>query len=608
MTGETTFVFGLIGFAVLLMASNRVRFDIVALLVVLALMLSGILSVQEALAGFGSPVVINVAGLLVVGEMLDRTGVARAVGDLILKKGGKNETVLLALIMAGVAVLGSTMSSTAVAAVFIPIVFRISAESEINVSRLLMPMSYAALISGMLTLIATAPNIVVHGELINQGFSGFGFFSFTLVGLLVLAVAIVYILLARRIFFPDKEPESSVGLWARSMLEMWLDFGSLDIIDTVKVAVGSPLAGFTVADSQISSHYNTRILGIMRTDRQGHEQIVAAAPEIQLREGNVLMVLGTLENRNRLMEEQGLVSIKLSESTMKRWHWELGIASILIHPESKFIGQTLREMNFRTHYDINVMGMRRDKKQIIDFMDTKLDSTCILLVSGTWSRINQLQSLTHDFIIVEQPAEHRQIVPAYRRLPIALVILGAMVLFTVFDIVPLVAAVLLAGLAAVFTRCLSMEDAYRSIHWRSLVLLAGMMPLADALDKTGGTRLIIETLMAVVGDAGPQVMLTAVFFLTTALGLFLSNTIAAILVAPIAISAAQALNVSPYPFCVAVLIAASAVFVTPVSSPVVTMVVEPGRYTFFDFVKAGIPLLLLTYIVTLFAAPLLFPF
>ncbi len=608
MTGDTATVFILIGAAVILMASNRVRFDIVALLVVLALMLTGILSVKEALSGFGSSVVIMVAGLLVVGEMLDRTGVARAVGDLILKKGGKSEKILLALIMAGAAILGSAMSSTAVVAVFIPIVFRISAETNINVSRLLMPMSYAALVSGMLTLIATTPNIVVHDELKKAGFEGFGFFSFTFVGLLVLAVAIIYILLARKIFFPAKTPEPSVGKRARSMKEIWLDFGSEDMIDTVKIAAGSPLAGFTIAGSELGSHYNIRVLGIMRADRQGLEQIVAAAPELQLREGNVLLVLGTPESRNRMMEEQGLVSEILTEASRKRWMWELGIASVLIHPESKFIGQTLRQINFRSLFNIHVIGMRHGKKPVSDFLEMKLDATCILLVCGAWSRINQLQALTHDFIVMELPAEQREIVPAYRRKPVALFILGTMVLVSVFNLVPLVAAVLLAALAAVFTRCLSMEDAYRSIHWSSLVLLAGMMPLAEALDKTGGTRLIVEILMTAVGAAGPRVMLTAIFFLTAALGLFLSNTVAAVLAAPIAISAAQVLNVSPYPFGVAVLIAASAAFVTPVSSPVVTLVVEPGRYSFFDFVKAGIPLLLLTYFVTLVVAPLIFPF
>ncbi len=190
----------------------------------------------------------------------------------------------------------------------------------------------------------------------------------------------------------------------------------------------------------------------------------------------------------------------------------------------------------------------------------------------------------------------------------ALVILAAMILLTVFDIVPLVAAVIMAALAAVFTRCLTMGDAYRSIHWSSIVLVAGMLPLADALEATGGTDLVVDAMLSAVGDAGPRVMLTVIFFLTAGLGLFLSNTASAVLVAPIAIYVAKALNVSPYPFAVAVVIAASAAFSTPVSTPVVTLVVEPGRYRFMDFVKVGVPLLMLTYLVTVLLAPIVFPF
>ena len=211
MPGETIFIFTLVGVTAALMASNRVRFDIVSLLVVLSLMLSGVLSVGEALSGFGNPVIILVACLLVVGEMLDRTGVAAAIGDWILKKGGSNETRLLIVIMVGAAVLGAVMSATAVVAIFIPIVLRVAAETNLNVSRMLLPMSYAALISGMLTMIATTPNLVVSEELKNAGFEGLGFFSFTPVGLAVLVVAIVYILLVGRRFLPGEVQASATN-------------------------------------------------------------------------------------------------------------------------------------------------------------------------------------------------------------------------------------------------------------------------------------------------------------------------------------------------------------------------------------------------------------
>jgi len=281
---------------------------------------------------------------------------------------------------------------------------------------------------------------------------------------------------------------------------------------------------------------------------------------------------------------------------------------ILIHPESILIGKTLKESKFRSHYAMHVVGLRRDKAAVEGFQDITLRASDALLVTGPWSRLQLLQSETHDFVVLEMPRELTERVPGYRRMPVALAILAGMVLLTLLDIVPLTAAVIMAALAGVFTRCLTMTDSYRAIHWSSLVLIAGMLPLADALNATGGTQWVVDRLLAAFGDSSPQVMLTVLFFLTATLGLILSNTASAVLVAPIAIAAAGALEVSPYPFAVAVLIAASAAFATPVSTPVVTLVVEPGRYKFMDFVKVGVPLLLITYLVTLWLAPLVFPY
>lgn len=607
MNPEMIFVFSLIGVAAILMASNRVRFDIVALLVVLALMLSGVLSVGQALAGFGSSVVILVAGLLVIGEMLARTGVARAVGDWILKKGGTSETRLLVLIMLGAGLLGSIMSSTAVVAIFIPIVLRIAAETKLNSSRLLMPMSYAALISGMMTLIATTPNIVVHEELKNSGFTGFGFFGFTVVGVAILLVAVAYMLLFGRRLLPAEAVDTAGSITVRSIFDIWEDFRTGEDYQRLRIDERSPLADITLAEADLESRYQLRILGVMRGG-SGELHLAAVSPAIQLAGGDMLAVVGSPEELERFCEEQTLQPQPRSKQEQNRWLWDIGGSVALIHPDSGLIGKSLRDAEFRSNYGIDVLGLRRAGEAVAEYANTRLQASDSLFLVGPWSSIRQLQTLAHDFIVLEMPAELADVVPSYRRMPVALAILVAMVLLTVFDLVPLVAAVLLAVLAAVFTRCLTMEDAYRSIHWSSLVLVAGMLPLADALDVTGGTQLIVDTLLYTAGDSGPYVMLSIIFFLTAGLGLVLSNTASAVLVAPIAIYVAAAINVSPYPFAIAVLIAASSAYSTPVSTPVVTLVVDPGRYRFIDFVKVGVPLLLLSYLVTLLLAPLIFPF
>lgn len=608
MTGEMKFVFGLIIVAAAAMASNRIRYDIVALLVVLALMLSGVLTVGESLAGFGSSVVILVAGLLVIGEMLDRTGVARAVGDWILKKGGTNETRLLVVIMVAASILGSVMSSTAIVAIFIPIVLRIAAEAKLNASRMLIPLSQAALISGMLTLIATPPNLVVNEELIGAGFEGFGFFGFTVVGILVLVVAVVYVLVLGRRLLPGAAEVAAVTSQRRRVDELKLHFQIPGELAKLRVEPESPLVGMTIAEAKIETDYGLRIIGVLRRAPRSENRIPAPGPDFEIHALDELLLFGESEDGTRLADDKGLTRVAITAGSRQRWLWEAGGAVVLIHPESRLIGKSLVEAEFRSRYNVHVLGMRREQEPVTDVRDTQLAAADSLFVFGSWPRIRQLQALTHDFIVTELPAEHAEIVPEYKRMPTALTIVGIMVGLAIFDVVPLVAAVIMAVIAAIFSRCLTMEDAYRAIPWSSIVLVAGMLPLADALQQTGGTDLIVGALMEAVGESGPGVMFSCLFFLTAILGLFLSNTAAAVLVAPIAVVAAAKLSLSPYPFAIAVLIAASAAFVTPVSTPVVTLVVEPGRYKFMDFVKTGVPLLLLTYVVTLLVAPLIFPY
>ena len=591
-----------------MMASNRVRFDIVGVLVVLALSLTGVLSIGDAISGFGSTVVIMVASLLVVGEMLDRTGVARMMGDFILKKGGSNETRLLILIFCGAAALGSLMSSTAIVAIFIPIVLRVAAKTNLNASRLLLPMSYAALISGMMTLIATTPNIVVHDELRSKGYDGFGLFSFSLIGIAVLVVAIVYLVFFGRNMIRCEETEQPGESLGRSTREMWADYRIQERIACLRVSASSSLVGKQLANSSLESEYKIRLVGVLRVSRKGKAFISIPGPSFEIRSGDALIVMGEEHDRERVSSALGVNSENLSESDRLKWMWELGVAAVLLHPESQIIGKTVREVMFRSRFSLQVVGLRRGDEIVDNFEDVQLRASDTLLVTGTWPRINQLENRNHDFIVLEIPAEKAEVVKEYKKMPVALFILASMVLLMVFNIVPFTAAVMMAALAAVLTRCLTMEDAYHAIHWSSIVLVAGMLPLAEALNVSGGTGLIVESLMSNLGQAGPIAMMSALFMLTAALGLFLSNTAAAVLVAPIAITTAEALNVSPYPFAVAVVIAASAAFMTPVSTPVVALVVAPGRYKFMDFVKVGVPLMILTYLVTIVVAPLIFPF
>jgi di/tricarboxylate transporter len=607
VSSDAIFVFALTVIAGLLMASNRIRYDAVALLVVLTLMLSGVLSVGESLSGFGSPVVVLVVCLLIVGEMLARTGVAAAVGDWILQRGGKSERRLLVLIMLAAGILGAVMSSTAIVAIFIPIILRIASDTGLNASRLLLPMSYAALISGMLTLIATTPNIVVHEELKAAGYEGFGFFGFTIIGAIVLVAAIVYILFIGRRLLPGEESTESSGSAKRSVFDLWRTFNTTDDFCRARMLPSSSLVGQANAQAHIEERYGVRLVGI-EPEKSRSTSIVPPASGARYSVNDVLLLVGSDGGLAKAIEELDLTRLERSAETRKRFLWDFGGASVLVHPDSTLVGKTVREADFFTRFRLQVIGLRHGREPVEDYAGTPLKSGDSLFVLGPWSRIKRLAERNHEFVVLELPSEIGDVAPERSKMPVALAILVGMVILMMADVIPLTAAVMIATMMAVATRCLSLEEAYRSVHWSSIVLIAGMLPLADAMAVTGGTQMIVDALLDLSGDAGPYAMLTLVFFLTATLGLILSNTASAVLVAPVAIYVARALEVSPYPFALAVLIAASAAYSTPVSTPVVTLVVDPGRYRFADFLKVGIPLLMLTWLVTLAVTPLVFPF
>jgi di/tricarboxylate transporter len=608
MTSDIAIVFGILGVAGVLFASGRVRLDVTALLVVMALMLSGVLTPREALAGFGDPVVPLVAALLVVGEMMTRTGVSYAMGRWLAQVGGTSETRLLVLLMITAAVLSSVMSSTAVVAVFIPVVLTISARTDLNASHLLMPLSFAALVGGMLTLIATTPNLVVSAELDAKGLEPFGFFSFTPIGMAVLGVAVAYMWLAGRHFLPGGQvapPKTD----ARTLGDLWIGFGLEGSGHRLRVSARSSLVGRTLGEAGIGTRFHARVIGIERAGRRGgREFLPTPGSDAEIHDGDVLCAVAEPDAAAALATQEELDPLAIGDEDRELWRTELGMAVVLVHPESRLDRKTLRGSEFRSSHALHVLGLRRRGAIVPAFADEPLEPGDSLLVTGSWHSIARLQGDTRDFVVLTLPEELDEVAPARQRAPVALLILAGMVLLAAFDVMPVVAAVLLAALAAVFTGCLSMEDGYSAISWSSLVLIAGILPVADALERTGGVDLIVEVLVEGLGAAGPYLLMTVFFFLTAGLGLVLSNTATAVLVAPIALRAAAVLDVSPYPLAMAVAIAASAAFVTPVSTPVVTLVVAPGNYGFLDFVKVGLPLLVLTWATTLLVTPIFFPF
>lgn len=605
MTTEAAIVFGIAGVAMLLLATERLRYDMVALLVLLSLALSGVLTEREVLAGFGSPVVLIVAGLLVVGEMLTRTGVASAIGAIVAKRAGKSEVRLVILLMLVAGVLGSVMSSTAVVAILIPVVATTAAPLGINVSKLLMPMSYGALISGMLTLIGTPANLVVSRELQEATGAGFGFFTFVPVGVAVLVSAIVYMVFVGRRLLPGEEVP--VRTPAAGMRDIAEEYGILGKFHRLRVPVNSPLARRTLREAAMSGR-NLRVSVVERQKRVGVSIISEPAADFVVRPGDILVVHGPPEAARELQVELELVRMPITEQHRRLWIRYVGLVTLFVHPQSSLIGQSVVSSRFRERFGFQALALRRKGALIDDFASEELRVGDALLVQGPWRRIPELREYAQDFVLMTIPEEAHRIAPEVDKAPIALTILTAMIVLSVTGVVPVSIAVLAAAGAAVATRCITMTQGYRAIHWEIVLLLAGMIPLADAMEKSGGLTVLVSGLLSVVGDAGPHAMLIALFALTASLSMVMSNTATAVLVAPMAMAASHALGVSPEALMMTVAIASSAAFASPVASPVVTLVTEPGQYRFAHFLKVGLPLLLLTGAVTVLVTPLVFPF
>ncbi|ATA21385.1 di/tricarboxylate transporter [Gibbsiella quercinecans] len=610
MNGELLWVLSLLLVAIVLFTTNKLRMDVVALLVIVAFVLSGTLTLPEAMAGFSDPNVILIAALFVIGEGLVRTGVAYQVGDWLVKVAGSSETKMLALLMATVAGLGAFMSSTGVVAIFIPVVLSVAARMKTAPGRLMMPLSFAGLISGMMTLVATPPNMVVNSELVREGAHGFGFFDFTPVGVLVLLLGIGYMLIARR-WLGNDDGESTRETWQRrTFRDLIRDYKLSGRARRLAIRSGSPLVGHSLDELHLRARYGANVVGIERWKRF-RRVMISASGSTELRERDVLLIdmSDSDVDLRQFCSEQLLEPMVLRGDYFSEQARNVGMAEVSLIPDSALLGKSLRETVFRTRYDLNVVGIRRNGEALAGkLVDEPLQFGDILLVIGDWKAIRQLQAETHDFIVLNLPAEVDEVAPAITQAPHALFCLALMVAMMLTDEIPNPIAALIACLLMGQFRCIDMESAYKSIHWPSVILIVGMMPFAQALQKTGGVDLIVHGLMDVAGSMGPRVMLVCLFVLCATIGLFISNTATAVLMAPIAIAAAREMGVSPYPFAMIIAIAASAAFMTPVSSPVNTLVLGPGNYKFGDFVRMGVPFTFLVMLVSVVVVPWLYGF
>ena len=605
--------------------NGKLRSDLVALCALVLLILFNILTPEEALSGFSNPIVIMMVGLFVVGGAIFKTGLAKMISSKILRLAGKSELKLFILIMMVTAFIGAFVSNTGTVALMLPIVVSMAASANISPGRFLMPLAFASSMGGMATLIGTPPNLVVDEVLSNAGFTDLSFFSFTPIGVICVLIGLVVLIPLSKFFLVKKEDgKDTKTTTGHSPKELAKKYQLSDNLYRIQIRPGSRIGGKKLQELNITQAYNLSILEIRRqSSSQGRflktvDQSLAG-PHTELQENDILYVFGPFEKVNQFAKEQNLeltdthVSEYVEGAEVEKLSVrEIGIAEVLLMPDSKLINKAVKDSGFRDKYSVNILGIQRKGEYILnDIKDIKMHAGDILLIQGTWDSIARMSQKQSQWVVLGQPLEEASKVTLDYKAPVAALIMVLMIAAMVFDFIPIppVAAVIIAGILMVLTGCFrKVEEAYQTINWESVVLIAAMLPMSLALEKTGASNLISEKLVSGLGDYGPLVLMARIYFTTSLPTMFISNTATAVLVAPIALQSAIAINVSPYPFLLAVTVGASMCFASPFSTPPNALVMSAGKYTFMDYVKVGLPLQIVMGIVMVFILPLLFPF
>lgn len=603
---------------------GRVRADIVALTALAALLVLGILTPAEALSGFSSPIVIMMIGLFVVGGAIMQTGLAKLAGNKLMALSRGNETITFLLVMLVTSFIGAFVSNTGTVALMMPIIMSIAAGSGMQSSRFLMPLAFAGSLGGMLTLIGTPPNLVIDEVLTESGYQPLAFFSFFPVGIIVIAIGIIVLMPLSKIFLSKKQ-SGKKKKQGKSLDDLVDEYQLLDNLHRYIVPSRRPSAaldengeqmdivGKTLKDLSIQKKYGVSIIEI-RNEKKSRLGLVKDVSQNMAKSSSTIQVHDTLyiigeeEKMKRFASDYGLRKMK----DVKIDFYDLGLTEIVVMPTSNFAGLRIGEANLRKRFGINVLGVKRGDEYITDnLIATKLHVGDMLLVQGEWTNLAHLATDTSNWVVIDQPEKTADKVLLDYKAPVAAAIMLLMIAMMVFDFIPVapVTAVIIAGLLTVFAGCFrNVEAAYKTINWESIVLIAAMMPMSTALEKTGASALVSQGLVESLGSMGPTALLAGIYFTTSLMTMFVSNTATAVLMAPIALVAARQVGVSPYSFLFAVTLGASMCFASPFSTPPNALVMKAGGYTFMDYVKVGLPLQIIIGVVMTFVLPLLFPY
>ena len=607
--------------AAALFVSGKVRSDLVAICSLLALLLAQILTPAEGLSGFSNSTVIMMVGLFIVGGGIFQTGLAKMISSKMMMLAGTSQLRLFLIVVIGTGIIGSVVSNTGTVAVMMPIVVSMAAAAGTSARRLLMPLAFASSMGGMMTLIGTPPNLIVSDTLQNAGYEPLSFFSFLPVGIVTLTVGVLGLLPLTKIFLAPKDSGKKKQSSGKSLDDLVGEYGlthnlfRIHIKEEISNAIGK-----SIADLNIYQNYKINVLELRRSSGQNrfvrtvNQQL--ASPELVLKQGDVLYLSGEPHMIAKFAEDYNLRLLDNRtdeiEHTTSMDFFDIGVAELLFMPTSTMINRKISEIGFRSKFNVNVLGIRRGKDYILsDMANQRVQEGDIMLVQGAWSDIARMKKESDNWVVLGEPLKEAQKVTLDHKAPIAAIILIAMIAVMAIDKIPVapVTSVLVAAVLMVVTGCVrSMEAAYKSINWQTIVLFAAMLPMSIALEKTGVSTAIADSMVGWLGGSGPRFMLAGIYAATSIMTIFISNTVTAVLMAPIALQCAMQIGISPVPFMFAVTVAASMCFASPFSTPPNALVMSAGQYTFMDYIKVGLPMQILMGIVMVLVLPLLFPF
>lgn len=592
MTVEIAIVLGFVVAAVILFATEKLPVDLAALLIMAALLLSRIITPEEGIAGFGNTATVTVGAMFVLSAGLYRTGAVNTAGVLLARLARRSYWLALAAMMLFIGSISAFINNTAAVAIFLPIVIGVGRDTKTSASRLLMPLSFASMFGGVCTLIGTSTNILVSSLLERQGHPPLGMFEFTGMGLVFFAAGILYMFLVGVRLIPDRGIEEEPGR----------PFGIGDYMTEIILQAESKSVGIILAESPLLRELELKNVEVFRDGiklADPHDRIV-------LREGDHLKVRCDLVNFRKLQHRRGIVlRHEFEQGVIEGKDRETTLVEAVVAPNSTLDGRSLKEARFRSRYGLTALAIRHRGHVMRENVETAiLSAGDVLLFEMRPKEMEQLRS-DRTFVVISEVA-----IPAFRktRTAIAVAIVAGVVAAAALGIVPILAGAIIGCILMIMAGCLSVEEAYEAVEWKVIFLMAGVVTLGTAMEKTGAALYLSRFIVSTVGEWGPTAMVAALYLFSALLTAFMSNNATVALLIPVVLAVAKTLGVDPRPLVMAVTFAASLDFMTPFGYQTNTLIYGPGRYRFADYLRVGTPLTIIFWILATIFIPRFWPF